>query len=315
MGQYCSCFSKKYNYDYNYNISKIIPKIIISSSTHEKNNINDIIIKKIAIKIPHGIKYIEYNDKIKSFVKHDDINLWIKSLYKGKEIPNYIIYNDDTHIIGDKHTKKGHCKGILTWNKNNISFLCHSIPNFPEKFEEGYISDIKSNELIFGQSLIFIEFQYDETKLYNILRSIHIMQAHIYIEKNLPIIKYISYNNIITTKISDNITYIVKPPSLNIDIYSDYLCKEYKYQWFIETWKRGHRIINETCNNPIDIKKLKFEDTEYLETCDHSKWAVCDNYFTIGDLNRMTSQFTRGGGLILCKDSDISIALKKLIVS
>lgn len=306
MGNYCSCLSKKKSDIIEFNDASSKVKL----DKHDKE-----VIKKIALKLPHGVGYIEYEDKTKSFVKYVDINLWIKKLYKGKNIQNYIVYNDETNKIGDKHTKKGHCKGILTWNNNNISFLVHSIPNFPEKFGEGDISDINPSELIYGQSMIYIEFNFTAITLYNILNSIHSMKAHIYIEKNLPILNYLNDNRIISTKISKNITYIVKPPSLYIDIYSEYLYEKYKSKWFIETWQRGHHITNNDCENIIDIKKLKFENIGWLESQDHSKWAVCDKYFSIGDLNRMTSQFKRGGGLILCEDINVCYALKALIVS
>ena len=308
MGQYCSCFFKN-NTKHEQYINQLFDPTI---------DFNDLpIIKKIALKLPHGTHYIEYFDELKSFIKYDNINVFIKKLYFGKDIKNFIVYNDDTHKIGNTHTKKGHCKGILTWNNNKISFLCHSIPNFPKEFNYGYISDIEESELIYGQSLMFIEFNYDEQLLNNIINAIYHMDPHIYIESEKHnITKLPKIESIITVKISDNITYIVKSPNIHIDIYSEYICtcKEYNsLHLYVETWQRGHHIEN-NCSNITDIKKLKFEEIEYNESQDHSKWSFSENYFTIGDLNRMTSQYQRGGGLLLCNDKNVASSLQKLVV-
>ena len=127
-------------------------------------------------------------------------------------------------------------------------------------------------------------------------------------------------------KLSDTITHIAKSPKCHIDIYSEYLVKEYNHTWKVETWIRGHHILEEPLldvsltsynnnhNGIIDITSLQFENIKWSEKQDHSKWATTENgLYWIGDLNRMTSQYNRGGGGFICMDQNIANAFYKLI--
>ena len=53
----------------------------------------------------------------------------------------------------------------------------------------------------------------------------------------------------IPLKLSNTITHIAKPPYCHIDIYSEYLAKEYSHIWKVETWIRGHHILEESLTN------------------------------------------------------------------
>uniref|UniRef100_A0A6C0DAP1 Uncharacterized protein n=1 Tax=viral metagenome TaxID=1070528 RepID=A0A6C0DAP1_9ZZZZ len=262
--------------------------------------------KKLALKFPHGLSYIEYDGK-KSFIKKDNINNFLKNIYLYSKWNNWIVYNDENN----QHTRKGHCKGIIAWNKNKISWLCHSVPKFPNIFSGNTISDIEDSELIYGQSFQYIEFDYNAIMIKNIMKQLDIMNANVYINNSDYKYKHVEEINVSKLIINNNIIHIAKSPNLEIDIYGDYIVKEYNYKWFVETWIRGHHINN---HKVIDIKNLKFDNIEYTESQDHSKWAVSNNeYYFIGDLNRMTSQYKRGGGGFICKDIQIVNALNSLI--
>ena len=294
------------------------------------------IIKSVALKLPHGSKGIEYCEQSGGFI-HCDINTWLSQLYLNSEWTNWQIYNDETgHIINepaDIHHKKGHCKGIVAWNNKRISWLCHSLPNFPKFFDGKIISDIETGELIYGQSFQYIELEYSEDMITNIVKQLHIMEANIFIEKLEPgsIFKHnnnfsklkLNINSVSNLKLTDNITHIAKPPHCHIDIYSEYLVKKYNHLWKVETWIRGHHIFEEPLtevllnSSPkiIDITSLQFEDIKWTEKQDHSKWATTapGSHYWIGDLNRMTSQYKRGGGGFICMDQNIASAFNKLI--
>ena len=122
-------------------------------------------------------------------------------------------------------------------------------------------------------------------------------------------------NQVNVIKISKNITHIAKSPKYEIDIYEDYILKNYNFNWNFETWIRGHLIKNENENNIKDIKTINYDNITYNEKQDHSKWGVSDDkYYWVGDLNRMTSQFKRGGGGFICSNKDIAKELNKLIL-
>lgn len=292
------------------------------------NSSTDTLYKKyFALKFPHTTQYI-YSDIENKFIEGPDINTWTQNLYCVSHWENWIVYNDDTTKITNSSTNHGHCKGILTWtkyadnnsnNKSKIGWLCHSVPNYPRKFTGSIISLIEHSEIIYGQSFQYIEIQYDDKLLLDIIQQIHIMDSNIYIEHYTA--EFIKYKNIIfpkvnklkILKITDDIIHIAKPYQFNIDIYSEYIATEYKFNWNIQTWKRGHKI-KESTSNIYDIINMKFEYFEYTSHQDHSKWATTNNeYYWIGDLNRMTSQFNRGGGGFICKDKYLANNLYKLI--
>ena len=295
------------------------------------------VIKYVALKLPHGTRGIEYCEQSGGFINCTDINVWLSQLYLNSEWTAWQVYNDDTnHIstttndIDHKHTK-GHCKGIVAWNTKRISWLYHSVPNFPKFFDGKIISDIESGELIYGQSFQYIEINYSEQMITDILKQLHIMEAHIFSSNsghiNNRLDKKWGQGTINPLKLSDTITHIAKSPDYHIDIYSDYLVKEYDHLWKVETWIRGHHILEEPTllddislnlsHKIIDITNLQFEEIKWSEKQDHSKWATTaplGSHYWIGDLNRMTSQYKRGGGGFVCMDQNIASAFNKLII-
>ena len=275
---------------------------------------------ELSIKLPHGLSYIYYCDEAKTFMKSEsnsDINSWIKNLYANSDWKNWIVYNDQIEVIGFKHTTKGHCKGIVAWNDKNISWLCHSTPNFPKYFNGNEISDLESNEHMYGQIYQYIEIPFNNSILNDILSQIDIMDANVYMEKYDKPIYFNKDDDIKIRKIQlhNDIEHVAKSPCYEIDIYSEYLAHEFPHKWYVETWIRGHHI-EKTCDKIIDIKDIQFQDIKYTEKQDHSKWAVSDkDLYWVGDLNRMTSQYKRGGGGFIIKNMDISESFRNKLIN
>lgn len=276
--------------------------------------------KKFAIKFPNGHHYIYYDEKTKEFIKGPTIDTWIQNLYCVGNHNNWVVYNDDTHKLGNKHTSHGHCKGIVSWSSDTISWLCHSVPNFPRNFRGTSISLIEPGEIIYGQSFQYFEIPYSEKMLYDILHQLNIMDANIYNNNYTnDFIKYkdIEFPKIIkinVLKISEDIVHIAKPYNIHIDIYSDYIARNSSCKWNVESWIRGHHINNKN-DMIVDISTLQYDTIRYTSHQDHSKWAVSNmNYYWVGDLNRMTSQYNRGGGGFICNDNDIAKVLNNIII-
>ena len=63
------------------------------------------------------------------------------------------------------------------------------------------------------------------------------------------------------------------------------------------------------------IQKIKWNnDIIYSYTHDHSKFCYSDNgWVMISDINRMTTQFKRGGGGIIIQDKQISQLFKGIL--
>jgi len=300
-------------------------------------------IVKIALKFPHGISGIVYNNE---FEKTDSIDEWIQSLYKDKNWSGFVVYNDQTEDLkakdlGEKtsdektsqvnpeegkkpfcpHTK-GHAKGIVAWNDTKVSWLIHSVPNFPRHFDGNTISPIEKSEHLYGQSFMYVEASANLCQ--EVINRVHMMHANVYLSKNeLKYPKKSKQVQFQELKLSESIVHIAKPPSHKHDIYK-HIADYEEGEWMVETWKRGHEIKEDqegvSCcwiqSGPQirEVKRLSWEDVDWKESNDHSKWAVSESYVWIGDLNRMTSQFTRGGGGFLIKNPKLAKAFRKLVV-
>lgn len=322
---------------------------------------------KIALKFPHGINGIVYNEfeNNNEFEKTDSIDEWIQSLYKDKNWSGFVVYNDQTDNLktedlddedldekfsgekesdekesGEKfsdinldvkpegkkpfcpHTK-GHAKGIVAWNETKVSWLIHSVPNFPRKFDGNTISPLEKSEHMYGQSFMYVEVSSANSELYQeVINRVHMMHANVYLSKNEPPYSKKKHVQFQELKLNESIVHIAKPPSLKEDIYK-HITNYEEGEWLVETWKRGHEIddgdIIFCCwnikNGQIrEVKRLSWKDVDWKESNDHSKWAVSESYVWIGDLNRMTSQFKRGGGGFLIKNPNLAKAFRKLVV-
>jgi hypothetical protein len=262
----------------------------------------------MVLKLPDTNEYLQYDGN--TFVKKIDINDWIKNLYQNKKYTNYIVYNDEH---GDKvNGSCGHCKGILAWNNHKISWLVHSVPKFPEIFDGNTISEIPKSGLEFGQSFIYVD-NIDITQFELIIHNLYSMHPAIYIStetipKSFKLFKK-KCELPKSIEIHSNIFHIAKTSNHNLDIY-EHLSRYHKGQWTCRTWIRGNE-----CNETSQVKNNKLithENIIYKSTKDHSKYACNHEYVIIGDLNRMTTQFDRGGGGIIIKDKKLAIEVNKL---
>ena len=67
-----------------------------------------------------------------------------------------------------------------------------------------------------------------------------------------------------------------------------------------------------------DIQELNFgSGFEYKESSDHSKWAVTadGSVFCSADINRMTTQYARGGGAMCMKNAQFATQMKNAITA
>jgi hypothetical protein len=277
---------------------------------------------KVALKFPHGKSGIEFSDLQKCFIDCTDINVWLKNIYKSQTFTNWVVYNDQMKKVDKKNAHgngNSHAKGLVAWNDVKISWLCHSVPEFPAFFdgENGEISDIDQSELVYGQSFQYVEIPYHNDKLCDIMNQLYIMEVRIVEEKNHLTFPKRKNNAINTLILSDTVTHIAKSPKHQIDIYSQSIVIHYPHLWKVETWVRGHIIESEipiSMRRVRDIKKINYKDISYKESQDHSKWAVSDStFYFVGDLNRMTSQYNRGGGGFICDNKDIAHSFRELI--
>jgi hypothetical protein len=261
-------------------------------------------VAQVALKFPGGTKAVGWGNR---FIPCD-INEWIKSVsHVSKPWTGWVCYNDETKLLGIHQTRKGHCKGIVAWNDDRISWLIHSVPNFPRVFTGTTISELEPSEHIYGQSFVNILTHYNPSLLNSILSQISHMQAHVFIQYGtIPV--FPKSNRITTIPLFDDVAHIAKPPSVKIDIYG-HLAETHPRPWYVQSWKRGHPIAYTGIH---DIQTMRCDTTEWSGSQDHSKWAVSDDLVWIGDLNRMSSQENRGGGGVIIRDAELAQSMKDL---
>lgn len=303
-------------------------------------------ITRVALKFPHGVNGAHFSRLREKFI-NCNINEWLADLYKGSLWTHWVAYNDeipdlektneDTH--DNKHTA-GHCKGIVAWNASRLSWLCHSVPKFPSKFNGNFISIIEESETIYGQSFHYTEVALSEkVTAVKVLKQLLIMHANVYLTSpNLPSNKLVPMilllspvgattlevnNGFGTMFLTPDIFHIAKPPKLHLDIYEELaklatLDVKTKSKWYIETWIRGHHLEknDQQMSTCLDITELQLNSVSWKSSQDHSKWAVSgqgEKFYFMGDLNRMSSQLSRGGGGMLCEDEQLANALFAMI--
>jgi deoxyribonuclease-2 len=265
-----------------------------------------------ALKLPHGVHSIVIPHASSQFTEYKSIDQWLQSLYASSSWTGWLVYNDETGHLGDPTHKKGHCKGIIAWNESRISFLVHSVPNFPREFTGTTISLIEPGEHIYGQSFCYVERACDATFIQEFLSHIMLMEPHIYIKQNVPTFPVLAkQSSIHIISFSNTITHHAKPPYMEKDIYSDHLASYDTSMWYVETWKRGLPITTKKAN-VTELEHVTWNQHRWKESQDHSKWAVSSDYVWLGDLNRMTSQYKRGGGGFLLGNNKMASAFMSL---
>jgi len=276
------------------------------------------------------------------------INTWLSDVFTHTQQTwdGYVYYNDQLPEDASEAsflngiTNDGHCKGIVVWNTQAIGWLIHSIPRFPMpvKFDPTKTT-VSENQLVYGQSAIYIEIPRMRDTLDDVLIQLSTMQAQIYDYSGLsPSIidsmqriyssKAIQTNQFIIPSHQMNswmyklrrtnhrryITHIAKPNKCIYDIYETIVAKTDKgvaIPLVCETWQNGSG--KKTPNAP-SVTNLHSIGNKWDSTTDHSKWAISMPYIHhgwfkthmkndwrvfIGDLNRMNSQHSRGGGGVI----------------
>lgn len=284
---------------------------------------------KIALKLPNGNAYYTYNNKTWEY--GENLNQWIRTffpLYK-----NIIAYNDDEpddERGANLHSRGAHAKGVIAYDNKRILWMIHSIPNFPEfknedknkdenDKKEMIFNDIDPSQLIYGQSIIILEFPYSTEQLNVIYNQLDIMSSHVYYNScpEWDSRKYSKNSKKELMKqidLGEDIQHFSKHEKWGKDLF-EHLSTELDITMLCETWCKPP---SPSTNRVKNVRTVRWsDDLSYLSTGDHSKYAVSMNedkpYVFIGDINHMESQTRRGGGGIIIKNKDLWRAFHSIL--
>lgn len=272
--------------------------------------------------------YIESNyemtDTVNGALAQTTTQLWSNS---------YVIWNDEPALYnGTYNDKYGHSKGFFAAdpNSNTAFYMIHSTPKFPAgPGQVPSYQGISKNAHMYGQS--FFCYNVDIPTLNRLADGFLHNRPDVY-DSNYPNAPtYI--NNLINGKYDDTkicgsynlnsaVTQFYKSKDFGADLYNDCIGLHYNSSLEVESWVHGNDPVGPECgtNNDnlstLDVQQVQFTNDNWSIWDDHSKWAVGQSPLVcFGDINRMQSQYVRGGGAMCFQNSALWNAMNSIVAS
>ncbi len=270
------------------------------------------------------------------------LNHTLMGIFGSAESAGYLVYNDEHVDRASNSDEKGHCKGILAFDKATDSalFLLHSTPRFPAMGE----ATLPDDEEIYGQTFIGISLPDYQTANLIARQMLSQQNPQILTESSRlptslnddePISLLFHGTGLSESEVPSTLSFksragkefllIAKSRKWGEDFWLDLVSPELKCDLVVETWRRGsvtplqdHR----SSDFDEDVLSLDFKVSPSLTytwpyTRDHAKWAVSLKnevsslpWVCVADLNRMVSQERRGGASLCFQESRLWEALK-----
>lgn len=275
-----------------------------------------------------------------------DIDDWIQSQFSGERWQGYILYNDEPPKFDNSSDPgTGHCKGVIVWNSKTIMWIIHSTPRWPIHMDisqsPAFVPGIRDKQARNGQHFIALRMAYSHQQKGQIVHQLYNMDAFVYQASSeqfahpwIPNWSIGDKNKVPQpvnpshVQLGHSTWHIAKCGQVGIDIYGDYLAKMHgPMRWVAQTWVRIKSKDEAHLKEWMNIDKTLVYDVETKvwqdgkprgSGGDHSKWAINfpDHHrrlVFIGDLNRQTSQMTRGGGGVLIEDEFLWARLWEMV--
>lgn len=266
----------------------------------------------------------------------------LREIFNAPDSAGYLVYNDE-HVDGEGNSsEKGHCKGILAFDKATDSalFLLHSTPRFPANGE----TRLPADEEIYGQTFICITLpdyatanQIAEQMLSQQNPQILTESSHLptSLQADEPLSRLFHGAGLDESVQPSTLHFnslggkafqlMAKSRKWGEDFWLDLVSPALQCDLVVETWRRGAVTPMQdrhSSDYDEDLLNLNFRlspsiDYEWSYTKDHAKWAVALKneanalpWVCVADLNRMVSQEKRGGASLCFQESRLWEALK-----
>lgn len=299
--------------------------------------------------INHGVRYIymtsnNHNKWIESKYSINDgkslLGATLKPVLKQSSQYNIILYNDQKPTTRTRPTSTGaHAKGVFASYGKSGFWLLHSIPQFPV---QDSVYEYPKRSLNNGQAFLCITLNLeDRPSMENLAKHLMMMQPNIYgfnLTKAFTD-KFGSYgfsdlknrrkssreHHLVLPIYSANrflFTAFSKSKKFNRDLYSKLMAPFLQEDLLVQTWRNGAgEVLGSDCRDKykiIDVESIKFNNqVKWKFSEDHAKWAVSTDskkhHICIADINRMKSQFLRGGGGVCFQSAKIWSTFRSII--
>jgi len=247
----------------------------------------------------------------------------LHQVYTNKDGLAYMFYNDEYPDSYPSPTNRslmggGHSKGVIASDLSTGFWLIHSVPKFPDLTAKSF-TWTASHE--FGQSFLCLSIKSSDAD--NIAKNLQYSYPHTF-TWNIPKGgdwestfsnlqdtvdgKGVDGSGILPFDVNGTpFQSFSKSPSWNNDLYEFLVEPTLKVSkgFFWETWRRSP-FEDKFCKgskyqyNSLNVESIKVDGfDEFKSTMDHCKWGISAEetkpYVCVGDINRMQSQFARGG--------------------
>jgi deoxyribonuclease-2 len=266
----------------------------------------------------------------------------LSEIFNAGDGAGYLAFNDE-HVDKQKNSsEKGHCKGILAFDKTSDSalYLLHSTPRFPAN----RVIILPEDEEIYAQCFLCVTLPDYQTA--NLIAQQMLSQQHPQIltessrmpaclQDEEPLSRLYRGEMLEESKDPSTLQFysragkkfwlIAKSRKWGKDFWLDLVSPKLKCDLVVETWRRGGVTpFQDGLSNEFDedLMSLDFKISptltyEWPYTKDHAKWAIALKnelnslpWICVADINRMVSQEKRGGGSLCFQDSCLLEALK-----
>ena len=288
-----------------------------------------------AIKEPEGTKYIVHSNNgfVLSGHSMNDTSMGVlaKTAAQAWTSNNgFMMFNDEPPGSTDYNFSYGHTKGVWIWNDDGSALvLTHSVPLFPVGPGDAHTyKGLGSNAYKYAQHVVCLTVSVDD--LEGIAPHAMLTAPQIY-DSRLTSSTPAALRSLVSGAVSHDatctsynlsvgglsVTYFAKSAEWNNGLYSACIGPQLGTNLLVESWVHGS-AQGPYCGSPytvLDISALNFNDAfGFKEGVDHSKWAVGDTVACASDINRMTTQFKRGGGAFCLADARLVGDLKAAVV-
>ncbi|XP_024861115.1 deoxyribonuclease-2-alpha isoform X2 [Kryptolebias marmoratus] len=244
----------------------------------------------------------------------------------------YILYNDQPPDLYVAPSSFGHSKGVVMLDRQSGLWLSHSTPKFPAYHKKDFWP---KNGNANAQTFICVNFPYRQFKAIGVqLKYIHAYSYDSEVPTTFPTeLQCVAQRScyptkepwfsvtVLTSTMGRNFTSFAKYGRFKDDLYSGLIANHITEDLYVKGWRKLRDPLRSNCSSKIprhvyNVKEVKLQKRKpFSDKLDHSKWSVTsDGSLTcVADMNRETSQMSRGGGAICTSDTEVGKAFRALI--
>ncbi|KAG0719615.1 Deoxyribonuclease-2-alpha [Chionoecetes opilio] len=264
----------------------------------------------------------------------------LSRLYSDPELSKkaaFILYNDE-FPNGTTSMTRGHTKGVVVMTLKGGFWLVHSVPKYPPPPLDGYSFPHSAHR--YGQTMLCISLLADQSQSlgWQLIQNNPFMYSAnmpASLAAQFPVLARVMegerpsappwyHITSITSQGGKTFTSFAKYKKYNQDLYSGLVAPTLQTDILVESWRNGPHPLPSSCNTTYTVENIeevtaRAPSTNFTTHKDHSKWVVAARpekpYVCIGDINRMETQFERGGGTVCMSSLSIWYRFHKLVLT